>query len=360
VTPTVLKTGGGAEGALSLPVDLIRFVAIILVVLCHAAIEPYTTLSVPWETYVASSIIYNAISRSYVPLFFMLSGALLLQPNKVHEPILCFLKKRVLRICIAFAFWSTIYFLWDYLLNQQLTARYIIQTVLSGGPHYQFWYIYAIVGLYLATPVLRAVVGFGERKILGYLAVLGFLGASGLPFLQLFTGFSVDLALVTFGSWVGYFVVGAYLVNVQARSKLMLALLVLGFIVTAVGSWLMVFVVQSVGRPYYFTDFLAPNVVMYSLAMFMLLKTRSANWPGNNRPRFGRFVRAVSENTLPIFFFHALILEVLEKGFLGFTLSVQVVNPVYEIPLAASIAFSITLGLVVMMKKVPILKTLIG
>jgi hypothetical protein len=55
-----------------------------------------------------------------------------------------------------------------------------------------------------------------------------------------------------------------------------------------------------------------------------------------------------------------LILEVLEKGFLGFTLSVQVVNPVYEIPLAASIAFSITLGLVVMMKKVPILKTLIG
>jgi surface polysaccharide O-acyltransferase-like enzyme len=68
----------------------------------------------------------------------------------------------------------------------------------------------------------------------------------------------------------------------------------------------------------------------------------------------------VSENTLPIFLFHALILEALERGFFGFTLSVQVFNPIYEIPLATLVSFFITLGLVVLMKKVPILRTLIG
>jgi surface polysaccharide O-acyltransferase-like enzyme len=360
VTPTVSKTGGGAAENLPLPVDLIRFVAIILVVLCHAAIEPYTSLSVPWETYVATATIYNAISRSCVPLFFMLSGALLLQPSKVHEPIIFFLRKRLLRIGIAFAFWSVLYFLWDYLFNQPLTAHYVVQTVLSGGPHYQFWYIYAIIGLYLVTPVLRAVVGFGERKILSYIAILGFLGASVLPFLQLVTGFSFDNALITLGSWVGYFVIGAYLVNVQVRSKLIFALLALGFIATVIGSWLMIFVFQSAGRPYFFTDFLAPNVVVYSLAMFMLLKTCPANWPGSNHPQLSKFVSVVSENTLPIFLFHALILEALERGFFGFTLSVQVFNPIYEIPLATLVSFFITLGLVVLMKKVPILRTLIG
>ena len=37
-----------------------------------------------------------------VPLFFMLSGSLLLQPSNVDEPIRVFLKKRLARIGIAF------------------------------------------------------------------------------------------------------------------------------------------------------------------------------------------------------------------------------------------------------------------
>jgi surface polysaccharide O-acyltransferase-like enzyme len=97
----------------SLPVDLIRTVAIILVILLHASIEPNPNVNFMspegvqlWWT----SNIYDSISRGAVPLFIMLTGALLLQPNKADEPLRVFFKKRWNRIGIPVLFWGAIFF----------------------------------------------------------------------------------------------------------------------------------------------------------------------------------------------------------------------------------------------------------
>src|SRR5450756_1517432 len=86
---------------IALPVDLIRTVAIILVILLHAAIEPNPNLNIMspegvqlWWT----SNVYDSIARTAVPLFVMLTGALLLQPSKADEPLRVFFKKRWNRI----------------------------------------------------------------------------------------------------------------------------------------------------------------------------------------------------------------------------------------------------------------------
>ena len=71
----------------ALPVDLIRTVAIILVILLHASIEPNPTLDFMSPQGVQlwwASNVYNSIARTAVPLFVMLTGALLLQPNKAR------------------------------------------------------------------------------------------------------------------------------------------------------------------------------------------------------------------------------------------------------------------------------------
>ncbi len=335
-----------------------------LVVLCHAAIEPYgdAQLSSSWiQTLWGASAVYNAISRSCVPMFLMLSGALLLQPTKLNEPITVFLKKRVLRVGLAFVFWSAVYFTWDALVfGETISADYVVRTLLADGPHYQFWYIYAIIGLYLATPILRTIVANGDRKILRYLTILWFIAASALPVFRLVTGLNVNGTLFVLSGWIGYFMLGAYLINVKVPTRTLLVALAAGFSFTLFGAWLMLYPFAPVKQAWFFMDFLAPNVVVYSVAMFLLLKTRPMNWPGEDHPHLSRFVHAVSQNTLPIFFFHALVLETLEKGYLGYPLSLTVVNPAYEIPFAAVICFFLTVGLVLVMKRVPILKTLIG
>jgi hypothetical protein len=57
---------------------------------------------------------------------------------------------------------------------------------------------------------------------------------------------------------------------------------------------------------------------------------------------------------------HIIILESFERGYFGFTLNFETLNPIIEIPLIAALTLFITLSLVLLMKKVPILKTLIG
>ena len=85
-----------SQNASSLPVDLIRTVAIIMVIMYHATTEPYDVLHITFTQYFVqwwSSTIYESLVIMGVPLFVMLSGALLLQPSKVNEPIKVFLKK---------------------------------------------------------------------------------------------------------------------------------------------------------------------------------------------------------------------------------------------------------------------------
>ena len=146
------------ERGFSIPVDLIRTIAIVGVILLHAAndltIQQMGQLEiVRWVTV----DIYQSLGRIGVPLFVMLTGALLLQPSK-NESISVFFKKRWARIGLPFIFWGAAYFAYDFfVLHQAITTNAIVQGILTG-PYYHFWYLYMLAGLYLLTPILRILV----------------------------------------------------------------------------------------------------------------------------------------------------------------------------------------------------------
>ncbi len=352
------------HGGFPLPVDLIRTVAITMVVMYHAITEPYnaallssTQYSVLWLT----STFYESLVIMGVPLFVMLSGSLLLQKSKVDEPIRVFLKKRLGRIGIAFVFWSAIYIIWSYYVDHAaLTVKSVIQEFLSGGVYYQFWFIYLIMGLYLVTPILRIVVAYADKKILRYLILLWFIAVGLIPIFNLITGFGVDSNLFLFGGYLGYFVLGVYLMDNHFCSKILKRLLILSIVWTIIGTWLMAYPFHSVGQYYFFFYTLSANVVIASVALFGLLSKYPSDWPGKSHSRLSRLVHIISLNTLPIYFFHVIVLESLNRGYLGFKLSLTIINPIIEIPLATVATLFLTLVLILLMKKVPILRKLIG
>jgi hypothetical protein len=53
-------------------------------------------------------------------------------------------------------------------------------------------------------------------------------------------------------------------------------------------------------------------------------------------------------------------MESFDRGFFGFTLNYETLNPIMGIPIITVLTLFITLSLVVLMKKVPILKKIIG
>ncbi|HDQ06826.1 MAG TPA: hypothetical protein ENN36_08940, partial [Candidatus Bathyarchaeota archaeon] len=156
---------------------------IILVVLLHASNEYYTAIqqtALESPVYWWTSTIYKSFALPCVPLFVILSGALLLQPSKTNEPIRVFLKKRFNRIGLAFLFWSAVYLVWAFLVTQTpVTFNNVIEGALYSlfsGSYYHFWFLYLIAGLYLLTPILRKIVSVKDPKILKYLILLWFVG----------------------------------------------------------------------------------------------------------------------------------------------------------------------------------------
>ena len=194
------------SGCSPLPVDLIRTVAIILVILLHAAIEPHPIVNIVTQEEVVrwlASNVYNSLARPSVPLFVMLTGVLLLQPSKVDEPLSVFFRKRLRRIGLPVVFWGVTYFAWRFFVNgEALTASSILQGVLTG-PYMHFWYIYVLIGLYLITPVLRVLLAHAGWKILKYFLLIWFVGTAVVPLLTLFGPYSLNPIIFMMTGWLG-------------------------------------------------------------------------------------------------------------------------------------------------------------
>jgi surface polysaccharide O-acyltransferase-like enzyme len=81
----------------------------------------------------------------------------------------------------------------------------------------------------------------------------------------------------------------------------------------------------------------------------------------NTRLSLGnKLLKIISANTLAIFFIHVMVLESIQNGYFGFALNRSTLNPIVEVPLITVIVLFVSLAIVVLLKKVPYLKKLIG
>ena len=296
-----------------------------LVVLLHVSVE---TVSLPPSlSYDAAWLItnsYQSIARPAVSLFVMLTGFLLLQPYKVNEPIRVFLKKRLGRLLLPAAFWGAIYVVWGYFINNQaVTANSLVQDVLMG-PYDHFWFVYLIIGLYLLTPILRVLITYASDRLVKYLLLLWFMGVAVVPFASFF-GYSLNANVFVLQGWIGYFVLGAYLPKIKVRARTLALLLAVGFAWTFFASHLLE--LQKAPDQLFFFDSLSFNVIMMSVAMFLLLIKISPTAVERRSTKLNTLVLWVSQNTLPIYLFHIIVLETFQKGLLGFTLDIFTITP---------------------------------
>ena len=188
-----------------LRLDLIRTMAIIFVVLIHSM----GLLNDASETKGILIIkgFYSLIHVG-VPLFVMLSGALLLGKE---EPINLFFKKRFHRVLIPFFSWSIIVSIIHFFQNggRNLLNWPLIFTkdLFGNGVHGIYWYVYMILGLYMLTPILRSVAK--NAKLLAYSIIVCF----GLYYLQFFLPEFSLANRFQFQNllFIGYFLTGYFL-----------------------------------------------------------------------------------------------------------------------------------------------------
>ena len=144
--------------------DEIRALAILFVILCHT-----TTIYHPFNysfSPLAIPSILNMLGWVGVPLFFMISGALLLNREYTLKD---FFKRRFTRILYPFIFWMIItlslyYFFLGFGEKELLKVFF--------GDNRYTWFIWVMMGIYLILPVLNSfIVEYGMKGVRYFLAI---------------------------------------------------------------------------------------------------------------------------------------------------------------------------------------------
>jgi surface polysaccharide O-acyltransferase-like enzyme len=334
--------------------DMIRALAIVLVIIFHA-LNIFEAL--PFQ---------NAFPYCGVPLFVMLSGALLLNPSKVTEPLGIFFRKRLNRIALPFLFWGIAYIVWRrFYFDETLSLDAIWRSFLGAGqggdpyPYYHFWFLYMLIGLYLLTPILRVLVAYAGSKIIGYFILIWFIGTAILPPLGGFTSVVLDSQLFIVPLYVGYFVFGAYFQTIRLNFKVLYTTLILGFLWIFAYGWFAPIPAGGMDL------LLNTNTILGSVALFLLLSAapsqRSiANFKDRLPHAYG-FLAAVGRYSFAIYLFHVMVLTVFTQQVLfRFSPSILTQNPILGIPLLTLATLIVSFGVIWLLRKVPMLNKAIG
>ena len=148
-----------------------------------------------------------------VPIFVMLSGATLLDYPERYSTR-SFFKKRVMRTVVPWFSWSVILLfckLWLGLIEiEPMTARECLAQILCFKVEGTYWYFGALFSLYLMMPVFAAL--RADRRLLWYIAAVSFVVNSALPIVQGWLGLAFPLTFYA-GGGLSIFIVLGYLLR---------------------------------------------------------------------------------------------------------------------------------------------------
>lgn len=319
--------------------DAARWMAALAVVLLHCAAFPLTSVSDYGSSDWQWANLYDAASRWCVPVFVMISGALLLDPRK-REPFISFYQRRALRIAPAIAFWSVFYLLWGALMyhldGMPMDAAAWLRKAASGEPYYHLWYLYMLVGLYLFAPYLRALYRRCSRRQRMAAVVAIFVLAMLQTLHRELNAGGYGFFLTWFLPYISYFLAGRMMFEGQLRLPMPALILGAAIVLTAAGASLLS---SADALNVYFYDTFSLTVPLMSLAVFQLiLNARSV-------PR----MPAVAPLTFGVYLAHPIFLDLATRSGLYAPTS----GIAWQTPLAAVLIFFLSLGLVLLVRRLP-------
>ncbi|MDX1805966.1 MAG: acyltransferase family protein [Paenisporosarcina sp.] len=330
--------------------DWLRVFAIFSVVGIHVVAQLVANMNIGMQIWWFANLVDSAL-RNSVPLFFMMSGALLLT-KKQEEPLIPFFKKRVSKVAIPLLAWSIFYIVYRQVMwFEEHTWKQMIKMVLTDSTFFHLWFLYVILGLYLMTPFLRQIVKASSQQYLQYFLGAWFVISSLFPFVPKFFDFSLSLSAGLFTTYIGYFVLGAYLILYPIKRKwlpLLGILAAVGYFITAYGTYLLT--MKNEGRlDGFFYMYISPNTIIIAIFLFVLFQQSTKLFKPN------RFIQIISVTSLGIYLVHPIIQLYGRR----IKFDEYWVHPVIAVPLVWIAIFFVSFVIVWILQKIPVVKKLV-
>ncbi|MBP5464528.1 MAG: acyltransferase family protein [Treponema sp.] len=339
--------------------DLLRIAATFAVIVMHVAASGWSNTPVntfDWQVY----NLYDALARWAVPVFVMLSGMFLLDPQKDTSTAKIY-RKYILRVLLAIAVWGLFYRCTDIAISRSIRHKEISRNAILvelleipfGTAWFHLWYLYMILGLYIMTPLYRVFTKAAGEKEYRYLLLVFALCGICLPFIavvlpaihpRLTLGFRVAETV----NYTGYFFAGYYLskAELSRKSKGMLyAAGILSFAVMIAGTAL-ISMHTGEGTELFF-DSLSPATMGEAVLIFLLFK----QFEGKTFSEKAKaLIARLSSCTFGIYLLHAFVIRLCDLTGLSASLS----NPLPAVPVISVIVFFVSFALIFVLRKIPL------
>ena len=337
--------------------DEVRSLAIILVVLGHL-IRSFSKNFVSWQ--ICTGVF--SLTRIGVPLFFTVSGALLL--TRKHD-IKLFLEKRFKRVVLPFSFWICVYLILGVVIWQyQPTLDYFCKVIFGFcNLSSLFWFIWSLIGVYLLIPVLSSFIreydDFGFKYLIIITIILSLLYTIGFfDVQQIKYDFKI---IINFFPVLGYFIMGSYIHNHKFKysNNKMFLIGLLMFVVGIMGHFIKLYYNALGSFALIPIDYFDIFIVMETIGLFIAFKYASVKMISDkikpiNEQTLGKIIVTFSSCSFGIYFSHyILFLYLFDFGFMH---SWPYKNIFIYFPLSSVIIIGVCWILIYIMSKIPILK----
>jgi len=259
--------------------DFIRVIAILLVIFIHvSAID--TTLNIGSGQWQITKII-NYFAHISVPVFFMISGSLLLNSKKTTSLSYTW-KQRIPRATIPFVMWSVISPIFVGIYAHSLSLKnvlHVVKTILYQPTSPTLWFMYPLIGIYILSPVIKTFVQNATTEMLVYVTGIWLVTCSLLPSIAVMLPKNFEHILelspianfFLVGGFTGYFILGYLLTKLKVENINNLVLLLVFLIAGFAGNFISEAnpTIFDPNNGYYVTSIFIP---VMSVAAFILLQ----------------------------------------------------------------------------------------
>jgi surface polysaccharide O-acyltransferase-like enzyme len=286
--------------------------------------------------------VYDSLVRWSVPVFVMISGYLLLGPEKI-ETLSDFYRKRLSKILWPLLFWTVFYLGWTalrgVLRNEPVALTDLMNMVLSGMPYYHMWYLYMIITLYLFTPFIRKLVNALTLHEAIVLCSLLFLMTSVTYAANIFTESPPGLFISSFLLYLPYYLAGhifSRLSTQNPRFYIHAIVFTLSVVATALGYY-------HVEHGLYFYGYISITVIPMSLSLFWIF------WSSRKLNTKSRYSSKLSDLSFGIYLIHPVFIGI----FRYFGLDASHFLTIVSIPLITLLVFILSAIVALIISSIP-------
>lgn len=329
--------------------DNLRIFAILSVITIHVTATRLNIEELGSYNWIVMNI-FNKCVQYAVPVFVMISGALLLCNEISIKKIY---SKMILRIVCAYLFWNLFYatshnIVRPLLTNEEVQIQNFIDEMVNG--RYHLWYCRMIIGLYILIPICRKIVKCDE--LLRYTLIVLLIFSIVIPSIKQCYGMEWLVSITNnmgldSGKYIFYFLLGYYISQYKGeknRKKIIeiiggLALLCTSVLTTYISCNKMGIIIENIK---YLEDIF---IVGISIAIFVIFK----------ESKYLNIENSISVYVANRCFGIYLVHDYFVGGLDSLGLTTVCINPILAIPGIVIIVFALSFFVTCICRKIPVI-----